>query len=716
MVKANKKLAVLLALTLVIAMFVDFSNIYAEGGGGTPRDITNLIHFKEITLKGSRENSEYIVKNAEIEYGVKKDGETITEPFVIKKNYRLWLTFNWDVKDGEALREGDYFEFQVTDVNQQHIKIINDFADFDVKVKDSDKVIGKATSSNGKLKVTINENGTHNRLKDGYFKFHLQVVSEGNDILLPIGNNVKITVKPQDPSSGGPSSGVLGGDLQPTEKLTKYGENNIHGGAPDKIEWYLSANLDQLSQMMAKQPVTERKKVYIEDKIIKKMTLLEPVEMRALIKIPNKDDLDKISKSESESISSAITLPPVEKNVGNETYEAFKTRLINMNRPVIGIYNPEKDPTVQEYEKYSAYLIAAWGDSPGTTKDGTDKLTYYDVTGGKVNFESKVDNLKNAGKITEDQATRMKEVYGGADGNGAPIVGFRVKFKATVPYNGQYPNTATMYWETDQVSTSPVEAKYNGQSGSVGEDSREITVNKQWKDVDGSSPLDPSKQPDEVTVKLLRKGLDGNFQEMTGKTLTLKKLENWMGKFKNIDRYYAGNVAEYKVGEVSVAGYTSAVVGTQDAGFTITNTKKPKTPSGGGSKPKPDPEKPPVKPDPEKPPTTPPTTPETSPTTPPTTPETPPSRPVVPRDDIPDPNDPESPNEITIIDENGVPLGNYRKQQKPDGTFEYVIIDEEVPLAGGYGQMSYYLAAFVLIAAGNAVNVVRRKKQKKIKM
>lgn len=73
--------------------------------------------------------------------------------------------------------------------------------------------------------------------------------------------------------------------------------------------------------------------------------------------------------------------------------------------------------------------------------------------------------------------------------------------------------------------------------------------------------------------------------------------------------------------------------------------------------------------------------------------------PKYPRTEIPDPKDPDSPSIITLIDENGVPLGNYKKQARPDGTMEYVLIDEDVPLANilpKTGESSYLLYLYFM--------------------
>ncbi|WP_455088929.1 DUF7601 domain-containing protein [Peptoanaerobacter stomatis] len=74
--------------------------------------------------------------------------------------------------------------------------------------------------------------------------------------------------------------------------------------------------------------------------------------------------------------------------------------------------------------------------------------------------------------------------------------------------------------------------------------------------------------------------------------------------------------------------------------------------------------------------------PSNDPQTPPTVPDRDrptPSVPTYPIDDTPNPNAPNSPDNIVVSDEDGVPLGTYTKQTKPDGTVEYV--DEDgVPL------------------------------------
>ena len=91
-----------------------------------------------------------------------------------------------------------------------------------------------------------------------------------------------------------------------------------------------------------------------------------------------------------------------------------------------------------------------------------------------------------------------------------------------------------------------------------------IPVEKKWI----------GKEAAQVDVKLL---VDGEEKE----TLTLNAANHWKGEFKNLYKYDQtdGHEIQYTVKEVSVEGYTSAISGTAQTGFTITNTKNPVPPT-----------------------------------------------------------------------------------------------------------------------------------------
>ena len=92
-----------------------------------------------------------------------------------------------------------------------------------------------------------------------------------------------------------------------------------------------------------------------------------------------------------------------------------------------------------------------------------------------------------------------------------------------------------------------------------------IPVEKKWVDGEGH---EIAAGAEKITVQLLK-----DDQEVSGTTLTLSDGNNWKGSFQNLAKYNSdGTLIEYTVDEVKVPGYTSAVTGDMQTGFTITNT------------------------------------------------------------------------------------------------------------------------------------------------
>ncbi|ETJ29907.1 Collagen adhesin, partial [human gut metagenome] len=86
-----------------------------------------------------------------------------------------------------------------------------------------------------------------------------------------------------------------------------------------------------------------------------------------------------------------------------------------------------------------------------------------------------------------------------------------------------------------------------------------IQVTKAWEDGNNQD----GKRPNSVKIKLLADG-----KEVSGKTLTLTKANNWTGTFTDLDEYKAGKKIEYTVKEEAVGnGYTSVVTGTAQDGY-----------------------------------------------------------------------------------------------------------------------------------------------------
>lgn len=96
--------------------------------------------------------------------------------------------------------------------------------------------------------------------------------------------------------------------------------------------------------------------------------------------------------------------------------------------------------------------------------------------------------------------------------------------------------------------------------------------------------------------------------------------------------------------------------------------------------------------------------------------------PRYPENNFPDPNDPNSPDELISVDENGTPQGKYVKSEKPDGEKEYIKVDEDetpqgvkpeknkLPNTGGTNTTVYYAGGVLLLLLAAGVVVIRRRK------
>lgn len=95
-----------------------------------------------------------------------------------------------------------------------------------------------------------------------------------------------------------------------------------------------------------------------------------------------------------------------------------------------------------------------------------------------------------------------------------------------------------------------------------------IPVTKNWQDRDDADGI----RPDSITVKLYADGKD------TGRELVLDQENNWTGSFDELDEYAGGVKIVYTIAEVEVDGYDTAVSGSAETGFVISNSHTPDDP------------------------------------------------------------------------------------------------------------------------------------------
>ena len=95
-----------------------------------------------------------------------------------------------------------------------------------------------------------------------------------------------------------------------------------------------------------------------------------------------------------------------------------------------------------------------------------------------------------------------------------------------------------------------------------------ISVTKNWQDKDDADGI----RPDSITVKLYADGKD------TGRELVLDLENNWTGSFDELDEYADGVKIVYTIAEIEVEGYDTAISGSAETGFVISNSHMPDIP------------------------------------------------------------------------------------------------------------------------------------------
>lgn len=93
-----------------------------------------------------------------------------------------------------------------------------------------------------------------------------------------------------------------------------------------------------------------------------------------------------------------------------------------------------------------------------------------------------------------------------------------------------------------------------------------VTVSKEWNDADNQDGI----RPGSVTVNLMA-------GEEKKDSVVLSADNNWTYTFSDLDKYADSSLIEYTVTEENVEGYTAAVTGDAENGYTVTNTHEVET-------------------------------------------------------------------------------------------------------------------------------------------
>ena len=157
---------------------------------------------------------------------------------------------------------------------------------------------------------------------------------------------------------------------------------------------------------------------------------------------------------------------------------------------------------------------------------------------------------------------------------GKPVQGKTLTLSEAVQWKGAFKNLDKLDANGNEIKYDVAEVKIDGytstKTGSAANgftitnkntEKTKVKVTKKWE----------GPEKDSVTVKLLADG-----KEVSGKTLELKKAENWTGTFTDLPKYNEdGSEIKYDVAEVNIAFYDSVKSGDAKNGYVITNKHVP---------------------------------------------------------------------------------------------------------------------------------------------
>ncbi|MDY2959434.1 MAG: Cna B-type domain-containing protein, partial [Hornefia sp.] len=212
----------------------------------------------------------------------------------------------------------------------------------------------------------------------------------------------------------------------------------------------------------------------------------------------------------------------------------------------------------------------------GSAEDG------YKVTNTREPEKVKVEGKKTWNDKDNQDGKRPAEITINLLKNGAVVEtktiteadGWKWKFEGL----DKYENGNVITYSITEERVEGYSAEINGYDvkNSYTPGKTSVQVTKAWEDKNDQDGV----RPNSVTIKLLADGKE------TGKTLTLTKADNWTGTFTDLDEYKAGKKIKYTIKEESVGnGYVSAITGSAEDGYVVTNVRTPNTPPEKPNKP-----------------------------------------------------------------------------------------------------------------------------------
>ena len=215
-------------------------------------------------------------------------------------------------------------------------------------------------------------------------------------------------------------------------------------------------------------------------------------------------------------------------------------------RPAINLMKYAAGDMNQRLEGAVFELYYQRDDQPVLDKDG-NPVTFTTNEEGMIHVEG---STKDYGwDLVEDAGYYLEEVEAP---EGYKLSDFKYLF--TISGTPDYDNYVFYFNDTMTAKNYP---------------GIDIPVSKEWSD--GNE----NHETDSVTVQLQQSIAGGDWEDVSGKTLTLNKDNEWKAVFAGLDLVNENDQAvTYQVKELSVDGYESKITGSMEDGFVITNTKE----------------------------------------------------------------------------------------------------------------------------------------------
>ena len=543
MKKFSRVLKQLLAFFLILFMsshMMGDISIFAEGGTG--KDIGHLMKIDPVSVTK--------IVGSEAKPIIEKGNKVVNAPEVkVGDLLEFKYEFHVDETSLQQISVGDYFYLNLPD--GQHIKAIEGV--HDITTPDG-KLLGRYTIENGKIKVIVAHLGIQDSGKSGWISFHGTVIKDGENVQIGTKGNTRLTIKPSENGNGGGGGGHDSGKSPIGDDKIVFSKDGKQYIGKNIINWHLNVNYDGLRKMVNGEVVTTKSHVVLEDTLPAVVTVdLHSIYITTPLFVPTPDN-----KMSGFAVNYSRVHPEVIEPRADETYQQFYERIKNAGKLTVGVYQKNGEHK----------LLFGFGNLPG------NGINYANILGNEKEFHNVIDDHVRSGNITNEQANRMKQVYGTQGTTQGAVVGYDVSFDTNVSGpSGNYENIAQLHWDEQNPDNAKTAVAFHRTEAGINENEKKITIKgtKTWEDGENRD----GKRPDKIKV-ILNKTLDGKTKKAYEKEVTK---DNWSYEFTDLPKYEGGKEITYSIDEETVEGYTKTV-----DGYNLKNSYTPEKVSIKGTK------------------------------------------------------------------------------------------------------------------------------------